>query len=436
MKRRFLLASMLVLLLLVVVVATACGGGTTTTTAGPATTAAPTTTAGPVTTAAPATDTTTAPSSATTAAATKTDTIKMGVITSMTGVMAPGFKAIYDSVKPVQELINSKGGITVGDTKYNVEIIAYDDQSTTEGAMAAINKLIGDGVKYLYAPMFMPNNLAIAQLCEENKIIRVKSFGAGNVEVNPKNPYMFFVNSGVENITPFYDYALQKYPNVKTVAILAPDDPGGATYIELIKKAIKDHGLTEAYFELYPIPTEDYYPILNKALATKPDAIDMVYGIPPWTSAIINQSRELGFKGPIFATCCGGDANIVLSMVKPEYAHDILNAAPDVNSDKMLPLVKELGTLVKKQGTSFEMDSLHLLDAFTIMGQAMSGAGSIDTEKVLAYIDSGKMTSFDTIYGPGSWNSHPEVYGNDHCGKKPLLMSVYMDGKVTFDFVK
>jgi len=350
--------------------------------------------------------------------------------------MAPGFKAIYDSVKPVQDLINSKGGFKVGADTYNIEIVAYDDQSSPEGATTAINKLIEDGVKYLYAPMFMPNNLAIAQLCEENKIIRIKSFGAGNIEVNPQNPYMFFSNSGVENITPFYDYALQKYPNVKTVAILAPDDPGGATYIELIKQTIKDHGLTEAYFELYPIPTEDYYPILNKALATNPDVIDVIYGIPPWTSAIINQSRELGFNGPIFATCCGGDANIVNSMIKPEYAHDILNAAPDVNSDKMLPIVKELGDLVKEQGTSWEMDSLHLLDAFSVIGQAISGAGSIETDKVLAYIDSGAMTGFETIYGPGSWNSHPEVYGNNHCGLKPLLMSTYMDGKVTFEFVE
>ena len=68
-----------------------------------------------------------------------------------------------------------------------------------------------------------------------------------------------------------------------------------------------------------------------------------MYGIPPWTSAIINQSRELGFTGPIFAPCCGGDPNIVNSMLKPEYAHDILSAAPDVNSDKMLPIVKEAG---------------------------------------------------------------------------------------------
>ena len=123
-------------------------------------------------------------------------------------------------------------------------------------------------------------------------------------------------------------------------------------------------------------------------------------------------------------------------MLKPEYATDILSCAPDVNSDQMLPIVKELGALVKAQGTSFEMDSLHLLDTFTILGQAMTGAGSVDTEKVLAYIDGGTMTSFDTIYGPGGWGSHPEVYGNNHCGKKPLLMSTYMNGKMTFEFVK
>ncbi|MBN1320621.1 MAG: ABC transporter substrate-binding protein [Thermoleophilia bacterium] len=435
MKRRFLLGGLLIVVLLVGMLAVACGEDEeTTTTAAPATTAP----ASSDTTAAPASsDTTAAPASSdTTAPASKEETLTLGVITSVTGVMAPGFKAIYDSVGPVKELLNSKGGVTVGDTHYTIDIVAYDDQSTTDGAMTAINKIIQDGVMYLYAPMFMPNNLAIAQLCEENKIIRMKSFGAGAIEVNPDNPYMFFTNAGVENIEPFYDYAAGKYPDVKKVAIVAPDDPGGSTYVELVKAAIASHGLEEVYFELYPIGTEDYYPILNKALAAKPDAIDVIYGIPPWTSAVINQSRELGFTGPIYAPCTAGDSNILKAMVKPEYLTNILSAAPDVYSDKMLPIVKELRALVEEQGTSWEMDSLHLLDVFTILIQAMEGAGSIDTEQIVAYIDGGKMTSFDTIYGPGEWGSHPEVYGNNHCGKKPLLMSIFMDGNLVFEFVQ
>ena len=72
----------------------------------------------------------------------------------------------------------------------------------------------------------------------------------------------------------------------------------------------------------------------------------------------------------------------------------------------------------KPQGTSFEMDSLHLLDAFSDPRPGDERAQSIDTEKIVAYIDSGTTASFDTIYGPGSWGSHPEVYGNNHCGKQ------------------
>lgn len=427
MKKRFLLVGLLVLALVVASLAVACGGEEEETT----TTAAPST----ETTAAPSTDTSAAASTDTTAAPAKTETIKFGVITSVTGVMAPGFKAIYDSVQPTQDLINSKGGFTVGDTQYNLEIIAYDDQSSPEGATTAINKLIQDGVKFLYAPMFMPNNLAIAQLCEENEIVRIKSFGAGAVEVNPDNPFMFFANSGVENIEPFYDYVTAQYPDVKKVAIIAPDDPGGATYVELVKAAIASHGLEEVYFELYPIPTDDYYPILNKALAAEPDAIDILYGIPPWTSAIVNQSRELGFTGPIYAPCTAGDSNIVNAMLKPEYAYDILSCAPDVYSDKMLPIVKELQALVEAQGTSWEMDSLHLLDAFTVLGQAIEAAQSIDTKAVVAAIDDGTAQTFETIYGPGEWGSHVEVYGNNHCGKKPMLLSTFQDGKIDFQFL-
>jgi len=162
MKKRFLLGGLLIVLMVIALLAAACGGEEPATT-----TAAPTTTAGPTTTAAPSSDTTAAPGPDTTAAGpTKTETLTFGVITSVSGVMAPGFKAIYYAVGPTEELLNSKGGLVIGDTKYDIGIVAYDDQSTTEGAMTAINKIIQDGVKHLYAPMFMPNNLAIAQLCE------------------------------------------------------------------------------------------------------------------------------------------------------------------------------------------------------------------------------------------------------------------------------
>jgi branched-chain amino acid transport system substrate-binding protein len=430
MNKRFVLGALLIVLLVAAMVAVACGGTTTTT--GAPTTQAPTTTAS-----APAGSETTAPAaSTTTVAATKEDVLKFGAISSATGMMAPGFKAMYDSVKPTEDLLNEMGGVTIGDTHYKIQIIYYDDQSTTAGATTAMNKLVQDGVKYLYPPMFMPNDLAIAQQSEENKILRMKSFGAGQVEVNPQNPLMFFSCSGVANIKPFYDYALKQYPNVKKVAVISPDDPGAATYQAMVKAEYAARGIEISYWEVYPMPSTDFYSILNKALATKPDAIDCIFGIPPTTSAIINQSRELGFTGPIFGPCTLGDANVVNAMIsKPEYAHDILSYVPDVKSDKMTDAVKKLGQKITAAGASFELDSLHLYDAISAVLAAMKDANSIDPVQVAAAIDNGTAKGFTGAYGPAVWGSYKSIYGNLHTAEHAPMVTTYNNGKLDFQWL-
>ncbi len=423
MKKRLLLGGLLIVLLVVAVLAAACGGDEATTT-----------TAGPVTTMAPGTDTTMAPGTDTTMAATKEDTLTIGAISSVTGDMAAAFKAMYDSVQPTQDLLNEQGGVTVGDTHYTIKITMYDDQSTTAGGLTAANKLIGDGVKFLYPPMFMPVNLAIAQLCEENKVMRVKSFGAGQVEVNPDNPLMFFACSGVANIAPFFDFAIGKYPDVKKVAVITPDDPGAATYQQMIKDEYAARGIEIAYWEVYPQPTFEFSSVLNKALAAKPDAIDCIFGIPPCTAAIINQSRELGFTGPIFGPCTLGDANVVNAMIsKPEYAHDILSYVPDVKSDLMTDAVKALGQ--KIPAADFQLDSLLLYDACSAMVAAIDAAQSIDPEKVAAAINDGTCQGFTGSFGPAVWGSYQSVYGNNHCAQHAPMITTYTPEGLQFEWL-
>ena len=41
------------------------------------------------------------------------ETLKIGVITSITGPMSPGFKPIYEAAKPAEALINSMGGVNI-----------------------------------------------------------------------------------------------------------------------------------------------------------------------------------------------------------------------------------------------------------------------------------------------------------------------------------
>lgn len=426
MKKRLLLAGLLILVLAIAMVIVACGGGkdeTTTTAAPTETTAAPTETTGG--------------STDTTGAATKEDVLKIGAISSVTGDMATAFKAMYDSVGPTEELLNEEGGVTVGDTHYTIDLTMYDDQSTTAGGLTAINKLIGDGVKYVSPPMFMPVNLAIADLCEQNKLIRMKSYGAGSVEVNPDNPFMFFSCAGVSYLEPFWDHTLEMYPDIKRVAVITPDDPGGATYQEMCKAYLAKLGIEIVYWEVYPQPSFDFYSILNKALAAKPDAIEALYGIPPCSAALINQSRELGYTGLILGSCTLGDSHVINAMLTPEYAYDILSAAPDVLSDQMTPRVQKLKEKVQATGASFELDSLHLLDACSAIISAIEAAQSIDTEAVKNAIDSGVIKSFEGSYGESTWGSYQEIYGNNHCAEHQTMMSYWTkDAGLQFKWVE
>ena len=61
-------------------------------------------------------------------AAAETNTLKIGLITSVTGPLAPAMKSIADAAKPAQDLMNQRGGITIKGQKYLIEVDAEDDQ--------------------------------------------------------------------------------------------------------------------------------------------------------------------------------------------------------------------------------------------------------------------------------------------------------------------
>ncbi len=360
--------------------------------------------------------------------------LKIGLITSVTGPMAPAFKPMYDAVKPTEDLINQKGGVMVGGKKYNIKIIAEDDQSSPPGAIAATNKLIQEGIKFLIPPMFMVTDLALIPTAEEAKIFRMKAFGLGPEEVNPKIKYGFYADSSLYNIEPCFDYLTKTYPKAKKIAIIMPDDPGANTALELNEKAIHKHGLQLVFLEKFKIPTEDFYPILTKALEKKPDVINIVVSIVPWSAGIINQSRELGFTGPIFAPGLFGDINLVNGMLNKKYAYDLFHGGPDVLSDKMLPIVKDLRRLVEKANQPYIMDSMLGLDALYPMLQCIEKANSFDPDKVVATIK--QMKSIDTIWGKGRWGGK-EIFGVDQVIIRPVTLSRIVNGKVEqLDFIE
>ena len=329
--------------------------------------------------------------------------------------------------------MNKRGGITVQGQKYIVEVVPEDDQSSPPGAVAAVNRLIQAGIKFIYAPQFMVSNMAIAPIAEEAKILRIKGLGVGKEEVGPSLRYSFYASAQLYNVPVCYDYLKKNYPKVKKIAMITPDDPGAKTIIELTEKEIQKRGLEIVFQEAFKIGSEDFYPILTKALEKKPDAIDMVLSIAPWSAGVINQSRELGFTGPIYATI-HADTNILRSMLNPKYAYDVFHAAPDVLSPKMKPIMKDYRVLIEQQTkTTFNLDHGLLLEGLYPLLQGIEKAQSFDTDKVVATLEN--MKSIDTPYGRGRMSGQ-DLFGINHVIVRPFTLSRIMKDKIEFDFIE
>jgi branched-chain amino acid transport system substrate-binding protein len=360
-------------------------------------------------------------------------TLKIGLITSVTGPMAPAFEPMFEAVKPTEDLMNQRGGITINDQKYNIQIIAEDDESSPPGAVAAANKLIQAGIKFIIRPLFPPSNLASIPITEEAKVLCMKPMGTLREEANPNLRYSFGASTFVYNSPVWHDYLKKNYPKVKKIAIISPDDPAGKTYRELAEKEIQRHELEIVFQEQFKIGSEDFYPILTKVLEKKPDAIDVVFSIEPWSAGIINQSRELGFTGPIYASIgLLGDINVLKGMLNPKYAYDLFQMGPDVQSPKMPVIVKEYRVLIEQQ-TKTPLNTSHIavLDAVYALVQGIGKAQSIDTDKVAQALES--MKSIDTAYGRGRMAGE-DFFGVNHVIRRPIAISGIINGKVFCEF--
>jgi branched-chain amino acid transport system substrate-binding protein len=330
-----------------------------------------------------------------------TKTLKIGVITSMSGDLSAALKGLSDAVKPTQDLYNNKGGITVGGQKYNLELTAYDDQSTAAGAVTAANKLVQDGVKFAVAPVYPPALRAMIPVTDGAKILAFSATQVDPSTFTPQFKYAFNCDATMYHLYATHAYLQKTYPNVKKVAIVQPVDPGVDYIIGMIKKDLPTKGIQIVDQESFTPDTQDFYPLLTKVLATQPDAIELPGGIPPWTAGIVNAARDQGFKGPIFAAAVVGGLHDISILLKPGYS-GFFEGAPDVESTKMPQDVQDLNKLTQQeQGHAITFDNFQVIGALAICLQAIQKADSLDPDKVAATLET--MTFDSPLGGKGKF---------------------------------
>jgi branched-chain amino acid transport system substrate-binding protein len=329
---------------------------------------------------------------------------------------------------------NGRGGVTIGDDKYRVQMIDEDSKMNPEAAAASATKLVQqDKVKYVIGEILDPCGEAIYGVTAPAKALDVVSFlniPGGPADVSPNRPLK--VRLGIQNnvVQPIiYDYLVKTYPKVKSV-VMVEMDIGLDPVLAFRKSVAEQHGIKVLATELYPLESFDMYAIQTKVLSRKPDAIDIGSAPPDHASQLIKAAREQGFKGPIFYSSPIDPA--IIFRAAGDKSNDVFGAGVDITSKKNItPMMREVEKYWhKKYSGPFVSDALLAFDVTWTLCQGMEKARSTDPEAIVK--------TMETLTNPGSLHT---VFGGGHMGGKktfgvnrvlvrPVPVSAIRNGKI------
>jgi branched-chain amino acid transport system substrate-binding protein len=354
-------------------------------------------------------------------------TLEIGVLGPLSGGAASYGVELVRAAEIRTDEINKAGGLKVGGDLYKIKLVTYDHKASAADAATAANKLIfQDKVKYIIGNAVGATCNAVQTVSEPQKVLfAFVCWGTNNL--GPDKPYSFrSMLSQWEVAEPFYRWVKDKHPAIKKIAIISPNDTSGLDTNTAVVKAVKSLGLELVAEETYERGTKDFYPILNKMLAKKPDLLDVAASPPGEAGLILKQAHELGFKGAKGWTAGTNPASLV-SISGPEAAEHLWSPLNiNVKSDFVDAKVRKFGDEYEKRYKEVPgAIAVANYAAFDVITKAMQEAGSVDTDKVLAALTS---RPYDTVWGRLAIGAK-ETYGIDRQFLYPMVISEIRSGK-------
>ena len=352
-------------------------------------------------------------------AAQAADPIRIGTGLALTGGGAPAGKMLLAALEIWRDDINAKGGLL----GRPVEVVYYDDQSTTSNVPGIYTKLITvDKVDLLVGP-YGTNFVAPAMptIIQHNKmVISYTAIGINRQYNYPK--YFSMVPVGQEGVNAFsrgfFEMAAAQKPKPQTVAILAADAEFAQSTAQGAREELKKHGFKLIYDKNYPPSTTDYTPVVRALAATNPDIV-YVGAYPPDNVGIVRAANEIGFNPKLFG---GAMIGMLITPIKVQLGpvtNGLVIAESFISSPKLnFPGLDDLMKRYQAKAPELKTDALGY--AFVPFGyaagqmlqQAVGETKSLDHEVLAKYIHS---HSFKTVVGELS-------FGKDGEWSKPRMV--------------
>ncbi|WP_315739506.1 MULTISPECIES: amino acid ABC transporter substrate-binding protein [unclassified Bradyrhizobium] len=335
------------------------------------------------------------------AAQAQQDKIRIGYAISKTGPYAGGAGI---TTLPNYQLwvkdVNAAGGIKLGDKRLPVEIVEYDDRSSSEEAVKAIERLANqDKVDFILSPWGTGLNLAVGPTLN-----RLGYPHLAVTSVTDKAPELakrwanatFWLGTSAQISNALAELLGKLKSEGKiggTVAMVSVADQFGIELAAAGREAFKKAGLTVAYDKTYPMGSQDLQPLLKDAIASNADAF-VAFSYPPDTIGLTEQAQLLKYNPKIFYVGVG----TAFPLFKGKFGagSDGVMGIGGWNADA--PALKDY-LARHKAATGQEPDrwaSPITYASLQVLQQAIEKVGKVDRAAVAKEIREG---TFDTIIG-------------------------------------
>jgi branched-chain amino acid transport system substrate-binding protein len=370
----------------------------------PASSAVTGTTAAGTTTTSTTAAATTAPSGTT--AATSGGTIKLGMITSLTGPYNPLGSFNKQAADLLVKQINDAGGVN----GQKIEMQIEDDQTNPTQAVAAEKKLIASKVVGIIGPVYSSSCVAILDDIEAAKIPMITQCAADSV-VTPIRPNVFL---GPQSTRFAADQLLGylKSEGKTKIAVLHDATEYGSLGWNIIKADASKYGITGVDEQPYDLTASTFVPQLTKIKSSDDQAI-ISWGSGAPAVTITKEYRQLGITIPL--TFSGAQASPLYLKPAGDGANGIVMQCQTAPLGKYLPDTNPSKALITKFDADFmaayntppAQFAYNTYDAIQLFVNAIKKAGT-DPAKIRDAIE--QTQGFVTV--DGTYNYSP----TDHTG--------------------
>ena len=363
--------------------------------------------------------------------ATAQDTVKIGVITSITGRFAEFGEMHRAGIQAALEDVNAAGGVN-GAT---VEVVMEDDISEVNAALAAAERLVNQGIPLVMGAYSSSITNPIAQYFTRQQRPFLVFTSSDDAITRPGSPWIYRINQ------PSYAYAevlfnvfdeINEQKGAGTLNTIVTIHGNGA-FESAVADAVDLLAAERGYVVLdrqdYDQSGADFRPILNRFSGLNPDVVFMV-SYAADSVALVRQIQEVGLDAKVFA---GGAAGFALPgfIEGAGPATEYVYTATMWTADVPYPGARELNdrlTAILGRTPSYHAAQAYagIITAVDVLKRAASDSPA-DIQAALAATDMP-----DTVYGPIAFDDYQ---GYQNQAPLPAVAQQVQNGEFVTVFV-